>query len=71
MVLIGNPSDCAQLTNTVTSTAVNKGLSPAMALGAMIIGHALVCIPAMLDGYVSMLLSLRYYSGFSPYPKAI
>lgn len=36
----------------VSSTSVSKGLNPGLAILAVFIGHALVCVPAMLDGYV-------------------
>jgi NCS1 family nucleobase:cation symporter-1 len=38
------------LTVAVTSSSVSKGLSAPMAIAAVIVGHVLVCIPAMLDG---------------------
>ncbi|OKL59023.1 hypothetical protein UA08_05545 [Talaromyces atroroseus] len=44
----------------VTSSAVTKGLSPPMALGAMVIGHVLVCIPAMLDAYVGAIHGINF-----------
>lgn len=40
---------------SVTSTSVSKGLSAPMAIGAVIVGHVLVCIPVILDGFVSSL----------------
>ena len=44
----------------VASTSVAKGLNPGLAIVAVFIGHALVCIPAMLDGYVGATLGINF-----------
>ncbi|EMC98540.1 hypothetical protein BAUCODRAFT_430075 [Baudoinia panamericana UAMH 10762] len=44
----------------VSSTAVTKGLNPGLAILAVFIGHALVCVPAMLDGYVGATLGINF-----------
>jgi hypothetical protein len=36
----------------VASSSITKGLSPGLAILAVVVGHILVCIPAMLNGYV-------------------
>ena len=36
----------------VASTSITKGLSPGLAILAVLVGHLLVCIPAILNGYV-------------------
>lgn len=35
----------------VTSTSVSKGLNAGLAIAAVVIGHILVCVPVILDGY--------------------
>ncbi|KAI7185327.1 uracil permease [Hortaea werneckii] len=44
----------------VSSTSVSKGLNPGLAILAVFIGHALVCIPAMLDGYVGAMKGINF-----------
>ncbi|KAK5679302.1 hypothetical protein LTS10_008117 [Elasticomyces elasticus] len=44
----------------VSSTSVSKGLNPGLAILAVFIGHLLVCIPAMLDGYVGAYLGINF-----------
>ncbi|OJJ36273.1 hypothetical protein ASPWEDRAFT_151547 [Aspergillus wentii DTO 134E9] len=44
----------------VTSTSVSKGLSAPMAIGAVIVGHVLVCIPVILDGYVGCIYGINF-----------
>ncbi|EGP83231.1 uncharacterized protein MYCGRDRAFT_49811, partial [Zymoseptoria tritici IPO323] len=44
----------------VSSTSVTKGLNPGVAILAVFIGHVLVCIPAILDGYVGCVLGINF-----------
>ncbi|KAK3700377.1 hypothetical protein LTR37_015988 [Vermiconidia calcicola] len=44
----------------VASTSVAKGLNPGFAILAVFVGHALVCVPAMLDGYVGATLGINF-----------
>ncbi|KAK1596669.1 NCS1 nucleoside transporter [Colletotrichum navitas] len=44
----------------VSSTSVTKGLNPGLAILAVFIGHVLVCIPAILDGYVGCILGINF-----------
>ncbi|GME47445.1 Ncs1 nucleoside transporter [Neofusicoccum parvum] len=44
----------------VSSTSVNKGLNPGLAILAVLIGHAIVCVPAMLDGYVGSIFGINF-----------
>lgn len=44
----------------VSSTAVKKGLNPGYAILAVFIGHILVCIPSMLDGYTGCILGINF-----------
>ncbi|KAK1452942.1 NCS1 nucleoside transporter [Colletotrichum cuscutae] len=44
----------------VSSTSVTKGLNPGLAILAVFIGHVLVCIPAMLDGYVGCIFGINF-----------
>lgn len=44
----------------VSSTSVSAGLNPGLAILAVFIGHALVCVPAMLDGYVGAYLGINF-----------
>ncbi|TQN64813.1 Uracil permease, partial [Colletotrichum shisoi] len=44
----------------VSSTSVSKGLNPGFAILAVFIGHVLVCVPAMLDGYVGCYLGINF-----------
>jgi cytosine/uracil/thiamine/allantoin permease len=50
MLSLALSSFAGLLTVAVTSSSVSKGLSAPMAIAAVIVGHVLVCIPAMLDG---------------------
>ncbi|OJD40351.1 ncs1 nucleoside transporter [Diplodia corticola] len=44
----------------VSSTSVSKGLNPGLAILAVLIGHLIVCIPAMLDGYVGSVFGINF-----------
>ncbi|TEA18450.1 Uracil permease [Colletotrichum sidae] len=44
----------------VSSTSVSKGLNPGLAILAVFIGHVLVCVPAMLDGYVGCCFGINF-----------
>ncbi|KAL0256543.1 hypothetical protein SLS55_008938 [Diplodia seriata] len=44
----------------VSSTSVSKGLNPGLAILAVLIGHLIVCIPAMLDGYVGCVFGINF-----------
>ncbi|KAI7774504.1 NCS1 nucleoside transporter [Diaporthe eres] len=44
----------------VSSTSVSKGLNPGLAILAVFVGHCLVCVPAMLDGYVGCVLGINF-----------
>lgn len=44
----------------MSSTSVSKGLNPGLAILAVFIGHVLVCVPAMLDGYVGCILGVNF-----------
>ncbi|EME38986.1 hypothetical protein DOTSEDRAFT_160813 [Dothistroma septosporum NZE10] len=44
----------------VSSTSVSKGLNPGLAILAVIVGHALVCVPAMLNGWVGAILGINF-----------
>lgn len=44
----------------MSSTSVSKGLNPGLAILAVFIGHCLVCVPAMLDGYVGCVLGVNF-----------
>lgn len=39
---------------------MNKGLNPGLAILAVLVGHALVCIPAMLNGYVGAIFGINF-----------
>lgn len=45
---------------TVASTSVSKGLNPGLAILAVIVGHFLVCIPAMLDAFVGCIFGINF-----------
>lgn len=45
---------------SVSSSSISKGLNPGLAILAVFIGHALVCVPAMLDGYVGSTLGINF-----------
>lgn len=44
----------------VASSSITKGLSPGLAIGAVLVGHLLVCIPAMLNGYVGCIYGINF-----------
>ncbi|THX54945.1 hypothetical protein D6D02_08176 [Aureobasidium pullulans] len=44
----------------VSSTSVSKGLNPGLSILAVLIGHFLVCIPAMLDGYIGAMFGINF-----------
>ena len=44
----------------VSSSSVSKGLNPGLAILAVFVGHCLVCVPAMLDGYVGCVLGINF-----------
>lgn len=44
----------------VASTSVSKGLNPGLSILAVFIGHLLVCVPAMLDGYVGSMFGINF-----------
>jgi NCS1 family nucleobase:cation symporter-1 len=47
-------------TYQIASTPVTKGLSPGLAIGAVLLGHVLVCIPAILNGYLGALYGINF-----------
>ena len=44
----------------VSSSSISKGLTPGLAILAVIVGHVLVAIPAMLDGYIGAKLGINF-----------
>ncbi len=44
----------------VASSSITKGLSPGLAIIAVLVGHLLVCVPAMLNGYVGCILGINF-----------
>jgi NCS1 family nucleobase:cation symporter-1 len=44
----------------VASSSITKGLSPGLAIGAVIVGHLLVSVPAMLNGYVGCIYGINF-----------
>jgi hypothetical protein len=44
----------------VASSSITKGLSPGLAIVAVLVGHLLVCIPAMLNGYVGCIYGINF-----------
>ena len=44
----------------VASSSITKGLSPGAAIGAVFVGHVLVCIPAMANGYVGCIYGINF-----------
>ncbi|TVY20661.1 Uracil permease [Lachnellula arida] len=44
----------------VASSSISKGLSPGMAIGAVLVGHVLVCIPAMANSYVGCIYGVNF-----------
>jgi NCS1 family nucleobase:cation symporter-1 len=44
----------------VASSFITKGLSPGLAILAVLVGHILVCIPAMANGYVGCIYGINF-----------
>jgi len=44
----------------VASSSITKGLGPGVAIVAVLVGHLLVCIPAMLNGYVGCIYGINF-----------
>ncbi|KAK7546385.1 NCS1 nucleoside transporter [Phyllosticta paracitricarpa] len=44
----------------VASSSVSKGLNPGLAILAVIVGHLLVCVPAMLDAFVGCIFGINF-----------
>ncbi|CZS88727.1 uncharacterized protein RAG0_00372 [Rhynchosporium agropyri] len=44
----------------VASSSITKGLSPGLAITAVLVGHPLVCIPAMLNGYIGCIYGINF-----------
>lgn len=44
----------------VASSSITKGLSPGLAIVAVLVGHILVCIPAMANGYVGCIYGINF-----------
>jgi hypothetical protein len=44
----------------VASSSITKGLSPGLAIVAVLVGHLLVCIPATLNGYVGSIYGINF-----------
>ncbi|KAE9372153.1 hypothetical protein N431DRAFT_338967 [Stipitochalara longipes BDJ] len=44
----------------VASTSITRGLSPGLAIVAVLVGHVLVCVPAMLNGYVGCIYGINF-----------
>lgn len=44
----------------VASSSITKGLSPGLAITAVLVGHLLVCIPAMLNGYIGCIYGINF-----------
>lgn len=44
----------------VASSSITKGLSPGLAILAVLVGHLLVCVPAMLNGYVGCIYGINF-----------
>lgn len=44
----------------VASSSITKGLSPGLAIVAVLVGHLLVCVPAMLNGYVGCIYGINF-----------
>jgi NCS1 family nucleobase:cation symporter-1 len=44
----------------VASSSITKGLSPGAAIGAVLVGHILVCVPAMANGYVGCIYGINF-----------
>jgi NCS1 family nucleobase:cation symporter-1 len=43
----------------VASSSITKGLSPGLAIGAVLVGHMLVCVPAMANGYIGAVWGIK------------
>jgi NCS1 family nucleobase:cation symporter-1 len=44
----------------VASSSITKGLSLGAAIGAVLVGHVLACIPAMANGYVGCVYGISF-----------
>jgi NCS1 family nucleobase:cation symporter-1 len=44
----------------VASSSVSKGLSPGLAIVAVLVGHLLVCVPAILNGHVGCVYGVNF-----------
>jgi len=44
----------------VASSSVSKGLNPGLSILAVLVGHFLVCIPAMLNSYVGAMFGINF-----------
>lgn len=44
----------------VSSSSVSKGLNPGLCILAVLVGHCLVCIPAMLNAYVGATFGINF-----------
>ncbi len=44
----------------VASSSITKGLSPGLAIVAVLVGHLLVCVPAMLNGFVGCVYGINF-----------
>ena len=45
---------------TKRSRSITKGLSPGLAITAVLVGHLLVCVPAMLNSYVGCVYGINF-----------
>jgi NCS1 family nucleobase:cation symporter-1 len=44
----------------VGSSSITKGLSPGLVIVAVLVGHLLVCIPAILNGYFGCIYGINF-----------
>jgi nucleobase:cation symporter-1, NCS1 family len=44
----------------VASSSITKGLSPGLAIAAVLVGHLLVCLPAILNGYIGCVYGINF-----------
>ncbi|KAE8449260.1 hypothetical protein EG329_008427 [Mollisiaceae sp. DMI_Dod_QoI] len=44
----------------VASSSITKGLSPGLSILGVLVGHLLVCVPAMLNGYVGCIYGINF-----------
>ena len=44
----------------VASSSVTKGLSPGAAIGAVLVGHILVCIPTLANGHLGCIYGVNF-----------